>query len=177
MRPRPDNIRTTLHRADSLTPAEAEAIHHFLIGIFAPGDDEIYAEADYYVRAWAGDQWVSLVEIVDGTVSVGDQPVRVGGIGGVSTLPEFRRQGYSTAALDAAARFIFDEMGVMFGLLLCSDAMVPFYAARGWQHIDAPVYYEWAGVRELQIEGAAMILPHGDALWPPGVVDFNGPSW
>lgn len=167
----------TVDRADDLPPADAEAIDQFLLRVFTPDEGETYAETDYYVRAWAGDQWVSLVEIVDRVVSVGGQPVRVGGIGGVSTLPEFRRQGYSTAALDAAARFIFDELGVSFGLLLCSDAMVPFYAARGWQCIDAPIYYEWAGKRELQTEGAAMFLPHGTATWPPGEVDFNGPSW
>jgi hypothetical protein len=60
-------------------------------------------------------------------ISVGGRPVRVGTVGGVSTLPAWEGHGLATQALGAALAFIRDALGAPFGLLTCRDHLVPFY--------------------------------------------------
>jgi aminoglycoside 2'-N-acetyltransferase I len=166
----------TIHRAADL-PAEREAIRDFLIGVFKPGPDEVYDETDYYVRAWDGDRWVSLVEIVDRTITVGGAPVRVAGIGGVSTRPEMRRRGFSAAALREAARFFLDNLNIPLGMLFCGESMIPFYQRLGWRLVRETFTYIWKRNEPPISEPYFMVLEAPGAVWPPGPVDLNGPSW
>jgi predicted acetyltransferase len=167
----------TIHRAADLPAAERKAIQRFLIDTFQPAPDELYAATDYYVRAWDGDQWASLVEIVERTVTVGDLPVRVAGIGGVSTRPEMRRRGFSTAALREAARFFMDDLGIPFGMLFCGEPMIPFYRRLGWRLIRETYTCPMKRGEPPASGSYFMALEAPGAAWLPGPVDLNGPPW
>jgi predicted acetyltransferase len=75
---------------------------------------------------------VSHVEIVEPDAYVGQEAVRLGGIGGVLTLPGWHRRGLVQAGLQKAQAFMCEELNVDFGLLMCDQEMVPFYSKLGW---------------------------------------------
>src|SRR5438046_1688119 len=85
----------TIHSRTDLPPAERDAIWRWLLTFFPGDEDELMPIEDWYVRVWHGDQWVSLVQIYDHTITIGGEPYRVGGIGGVATAHAYRGRGYS----------------------------------------------------------------------------------
>ena len=57
-----------------------------------------WATADWTVMVWEDEDLVTNVHIVERTVLVGGQPVRLGGIGNVATKVEWRKRGYARSA-------------------------------------------------------------------------------
>src|SRR5689334_12424984 len=105
--------RITVDHIPDMSTEDRAAIVEWYREVFdLPGD--LIIPGDYDIRVWEGDQWVSLVEVALRTITVGGQPVRIGGIGGVSTFPTHRNKGYSSMALREAARLIFDDLKVEF---------------------------------------------------------------
>ncbi len=64
--------------------------------------------------------------------------LRAGGIGGVVTHPEFRRQGYATALMQDAHRYL-EQQGYDLGLLF-SIIGTGFYESLGWTPLELPVF-------------------------------------
>ena len=71
-----------------------------------------------------------------------ERKVRIGGIGGVLTHPDFRRRGLASVALNAAIATLKDERATDFALLFCEPHNVAFYANRGWKEFIGEVYAE-----------------------------------
>ena len=72
---------------------------------------------------------VSYVRVSDRPIRIGKVIVRMGGIGGVSTHPEHRHRGYSTAVLEDAIRYMEQEG---YDLSMLFTGIQPFYARLGW---------------------------------------------
>jgi GNAT superfamily N-acetyltransferase len=136
-----------------------------------------WAEPDWRVLVWQSEQLVSHVDITERTAWVGERPIRLGGIGGVATLPAWRKEGLATAALLQAAAFLYHSLQAEFGLLMCDPAMVPFYQRLGWATIHNPLTFEQPGGTIHMDGGAIMILPCRSQTWPPGPIDLCGPPW
>ena len=137
-----------------------------------------WAKDDWSVLARLDGQVVSHVGIVERIGTVEGQPVRLGGIGGVATLPDRRRHGYAEAALRTAAEFMRNELRVEFGLLICGDQMMPYYGKLGWQLVEGPLMFDQPkGKVTFGDSTKIMILPCGTSDWPPGVIDLCGPPW
>jgi GNAT superfamily N-acetyltransferase len=140
-----------------------------------------WAEGDYRVLAWHDDMWGGIVEVLRREILVGGQRVKVGGVGGVMTLPHMRGRGLAKAAMRRTADFICGELDAAAGMLYCLDEMVPFYAALGWQVLNRPITYQQGGethMFEMQDTGDnAMILPCGDFVFPAGEVNIQGSLW
>ncbi len=77
-----------------------------------------------------GGRIVSTLRIWDRWVHLGATPVRMGGIGGVTTHPDYRRRGLATRLMAHAAEYMRDD-GYDLGLLF---TMIParFYRRLGW---------------------------------------------
>ena len=77
-----------------------------------------------------GDRIVSTLRIWDRWVHLGATPVRMGGIGGVTTHPDYRGRGIATRLMEHAAEYMRDD-GYDLGLLF---TMIParFYRRLGW---------------------------------------------
>lgn len=140
-----------------------------------------WAEGDYRVLAWYDGEWGGIVEILQREIRVGGQPVLVGGVGGVMTLPHMRGRGLGKAAMQSAADFICGALGADAGMLYCLDALVPYYAALGWQVVNRPVHYQQptgAGVLDTpNTDDNVMILPCGGFAFPAGEIDVQGTLW
>lgn len=77
-----------------------------------------------------GNRIVSTLRIWDRWVHLGSTPVRMGGIGGVSTHPDYRGRGLATKLMEQTAEYLRGD-GYDLGLLF---TMIParFYRRLGW---------------------------------------------
>ncbi len=75
------------------------------------------------------DKIVSAVRVANRPVRIGGVRVEMGGIGGVSTHPDYRRRGYSTRLLEAQVTYM-EEQGYDISMLF--GGLVGFYRRTGW---------------------------------------------
>jgi GNAT superfamily N-acetyltransferase len=139
-------------------------------------DPYTWSQGEWQLTGWVDGKIVSIVGILERTALAGQQTIRLGGIGGVATLPEYRARGLAGALLRASVDFMRDSMHVDFGLLFCGDGMVPYYSKFGWQVISDPVVFDQPGGKTTWKE-AVMMLPVLKSTWPPGPVDLCGLPW
>jgi aminoglycoside 2'-N-acetyltransferase I len=171
------SISLTHHANSSLTIPQQEEILAIMQKVFGAGfHPEDWAPVDWVTLLSIDDHIVSHVSITDRVCDVGGTAVRVGGIGGVATLPEFRQRGFAHRTMSASADFMRDQMRVDFGLLFCGFRMEPFYKSLGWQTIPARVFYNQPD-RKILEDGLLMALPCTQTVWPQGVVDVCGLPW
>ena len=104
-----------------------------------------------------------------------DTPVTIGGIGGVATHPERRKQGHASAAI-AAGIARFRQSDADFGLLFCEPHNFAFYRGLGWHQFEGEVYAEQP---EGRVRFAAMTPFVFDLRRSPrsGVIDLRGLPW
>ena len=77
-----------------------------------------------------GSRIVSTLRIWDRRVHVGATPVRMGGIGGVTTHPDYRERGIATRLMERAAEYMRDDaydLGLLF-----TGIPARFYRRLGW---------------------------------------------
>lgn len=173
MRTMPQTIRVTR----TLTPQEHETL-------FEWGDD-IFGDGIYQIT-WRPKEWhlllmidgilVSHIGLLRQTVVVEGQPIDIGGVGSVVTIPGAQRRGYARTALQHATDFLTHDLGVAFGLLFCGEHMIAYYARAGWQRIHAPVMIEQPEESILS-PFPIMIRACGEQPWPDGIVELRSLPW
>ena len=135
-----------------------------------------WSEADWHVMEYADGILVSYLAIVERLGAVNEQPVKLGGIGAVATLPEWRGRGLASVAMEKAADFMDDELGVEFGLLLCDQSTLPFYRRLGWELVPGPLVFDQPGGK-VTFPDLTMVLPFATRIWPQGTIDLRGLPW
>jgi aminoglycoside 2'-N-acetyltransferase I len=131
---------------------------------------------DWHVLVYEQGRIVSHVAIVERTVLVDDQPVRVGGIGAVATLPEMQGRGLAGAAMRRAAEFMRATLQLDFGLLFCDAGMLPLYQHLGWQRVAVAVLIDQPQGK-VPFHEMTMFLPCQKQNWPEGIIDICGLPW
>jgi aminoglycoside 2'-N-acetyltransferase I len=140
------------------------------------GRADRWASPDYCAIYRVGDRLAGRLGILDRQVVVGGAIIRVGGIGGVATRPEFRRRGIASAMLTRATEFMRHDLGLEFGLLLCRPEVSPVYAKLGWMRADGPTTFVRSGVIGTY-SNYTMILSLAGKHWPEGAINMMGPPW
>lgn len=144
----------------------------------SPLSDIQWAGADWMLFVYEGEDWVSSLEIIERTITVGDVPLPVGGISGVMTPPQFRQKGYAAAGMKRAVEFIRDELKAPFALLICGGHLLDYYQSLGWQAVSGLIRYQQGGeVHTFGDETHALIYALADQIWPGGTIDFCGTPW
>jgi aminoglycoside 2'-N-acetyltransferase I len=161
--------------ATETTPELANVLGGWFEAEFGPRAGR-WASADYYVLLNRDGQLAGRLGVLDSKVSVGNQIIRVGGIGGVATKPEFRHRGVASAMLARAAEFMKSDLRVEFGFLLCRHEVSPVYAKVGWIMVEGPTKFMRAGVIATYPHDT-MILPLAGKEWPSGPIDMLGLPW
>jgi predicted GNAT family N-acyltransferase len=170
-------VKIELKAESRLTESERLALGRLSAEAFPPdGDDTQWAESGWHVLVWQETEIVSQVEIVERTATVGGQSVRLGGIGGVSTRLAWRKRGLAEAALNVAVDYLREPLRVDFGLLVCGEKMIPYYAKFGWKLIGRPMWIDQPKGRVLY-KAPIMILPVCKTDWPDGEIDLCGRPW
>ena len=170
-------ISTEVRADEAITPAERAVLKAWVEAIF--GEEETkyeWAPQHWHVLVHYGGKLACHAGITDHTVSAGGVRLKVAGIGGVMTPPEWRGHGLGRLAMEAAAGFIHHEQRVDFGLLLCSQGLVPYYEKLGWQLVQGPVEFDQPSGKVVW-EEEAMVLPCRRKQWPAGIIDLCGPPW
>ena len=75
--------------------------------------------------------------------------------------------------MGSADSFVTRTLGLRYGLLLCSEPLVPLYERLGWGLLRSPLVYHQPDGPRLR-SGPAMVMCYGDAVWPAGPVDLGG---
>ncbi len=151
-------------------------------GPWDPDQPYGYAPAELHVLAHVRGHVVGHVGVQSRVISVGDQEVRVGGVGGVLVRTPGRGEGLGRRLLEDLARVLVDPAGVELGYLGCREEVVPFYTACGWTRV---------AVRESSrsiLDGSPVVQEPGPPVlvhparrdvstWPSGDVDLRGRPW
>ncbi|MEO8434182.1 MAG: GNAT family N-acetyltransferase [Pyrinomonadaceae bacterium] len=119
---------------------------------------------------------VSHVGVLEAVVRTGDQEVKVGGIGGVVSVPEAQGHGHIHAAMERAVEFMRDELKVEFGMLFCLPRLVSFYARQGWQLLEETVEFEQPSGPVIS-PFRSMVLAWDAREWPAGKINVGGLPW
>jgi GNAT superfamily N-acetyltransferase len=119
---------------------------------------------------------VTHVGLLRHTISVGEQPVKVCGVGSVVTALKAHGKGYASYAMRHVKTLMCEQWGVDFGLLFCRDPLVPFYERLGWQRLQEPVEIEQPS-GPIPFPLNVMVLPCRAETWPTGRVKLNGLPW
>ena len=170
-------VSVEFRRKDHVPPSYKRRFARWTNEIFGEQEDKyLWAKPDWHLLVRHDGRPACHVAITKRTASVDGKAVALAGIGGLMTPPEWRRCGLATTAMRHAARFIDEKLCVDFGLLLCGEALAPFYERLDWRRIDAPVFFEQPG-GTLRWDECAMVLPCREQDWPPGGVDLRGLPW
>lgn len=132
-----------------------------------------WAAFDWYVSVHVGDRIVSMAGVVDRRGSVGDVPAHLGLLGAVFTLPEHRDRGFGSDVVRRAMQLMADGLGCEFGVLLCSDELIPYYERQGWKHVQNPLRFERFGRAEVA-QSNVMVYECAGRPLPDGTIDVNG---
>lgn len=163
-----------------LTQAMTDAERHILVGwsddVFGIGHLDFHGrKKNWHLMGYADGQLVSHVGLLKDVVRVAEQPITVGGVGAVITIPAAQRKGYAHALLRQATAFMRDELQVEFGLLFCLPRLIAFYQSAGWQEVVSPVFIEQPSGR-VPSPVRVMVLPcQANRPWPNGTVEIGWP--
>lgn len=139
-------------------------------------DPSQWADSDWMVLGRLDGELVSQLGLLKREIRIGSVPLLVGGVGGVATHPGWRRRGFSSTLLEAAAEFMQVELKVRFGLLVCACESQRFYSRLGWKTIANELWCTANGKRH-RMKTTVMILPVLQADWPKGKIDLCGSPW
>jgi len=165
-----------IRQAKFLTEVETQKLFDWGDDIFGASSLNLHWRGkDHHFLLYIDDRPVSHVGVLKHVVNVAGQPVTVGGVGGVVTIPEEQNRGHARELMQHATRLLA-EWRVAAGLLFCLKRMVPFYESQGWQVVNQPVLIEQPD-GEINSPLEVMVLPLGGRPWPDGRVKLDSFPW
>ncbi|MBN1965265.1 MAG: GNAT family N-acetyltransferase [Anaerolineae bacterium] len=174
-------IRTIRYAANDRLPGGEALLAQWNAECFPGHEGNEYTwewQPHSHFLVWAGGEPVSYLGVFERQALLNGQPLHLGGVGGVMTPVRYRGNGYSTAALRAAADFMRDVLGVPFALLVTGENMIPFYGRVGWQQVAGPLLIDQPGrTDKVTLQAVIMILALAGGSWPEGTIDLCGLPW
>jgi GNAT superfamily N-acetyltransferase len=167
--------------ASAIAPADAAEIRRVTHEAF--GDEEnshasyAWAPTDWRVMLRVDRQLAATLEIIDRLATVGDQWVHLAGIGGVATRPSWQGRGLGTEMMQRVTSFMREVVNAEFGLLICADRLIPFYARLGWHMVAGPLLFDQPEMGKIVFPGNTLALPLAGKPFPPGPIDLRGLPW
>lgn len=166
-----------IRQSEVLTDEESQILFGWGENIFGVAAHQLrWRPKDLHFVLYSDGQPVSHAGVLRRVVRVNGEPVTVGGIGGVVTVPEAQRKGFARRLMQHSARFIEREWKVDAGLLFCLPPMVAYYEALGWQALEMDVLIDQPSGR-VAAPMRVMVLPFGERPWPPGTVELESFPW
>jgi predicted N-acetyltransferase YhbS len=143
----------------------------------AEGTDYVWVMSnDWHILVEEDGKFVSHVGIVERTCTVAGQPLKLGGIGGVATMPGYQKRGLASAAMRFAEVFMCKTLKLDFGLLVCARHREPLYRSLGWREVPGPLVFDQPQGK-VTFKDVTMIIPCNKQDWPTGVIDLCGLPW
>jgi len=134
-----------------------------------------WTKADWTIIYYHNSEIVSFYNIVQRNIIIDKNKVKIAGINNVITPEKFRGNGYASKMLRETEYFIFDDLNSKYGLLLCSDELIPFYERLNWYKVDCPVHFTQSDGEK--VWGAnTMLLTKAKKIFPKQI-HLNGLPW
>lgn len=175
----------TFSRMEDLTPDERAELRALSAAVYPPAEAAAWpgrhlewspAEWQLRVRTTEG-RLAAAMGIVRREAELNGQPVTVGGIGGVMTHPDFRRQGHAGAAVRHAMEFFRDTCAADFGLLVCEPRLIVWYCSLGWQEFTGELWVLQFGSPAIFTFNRVLTCPVRGPAPLAGTIHLNGPPW
>jgi GNAT superfamily N-acetyltransferase len=131
------SLRIDIKCVNALSPEIARLIQRSYEREFG-NDSMIYAEPQWYIFGYLDEGLVTQVGVLQRTITIGQNPLLIGGISFLITEPEHRGRGFASIIMKEAIVFLKNELGLPFGLLTCKPRLESLYTGMGWRTIDAP---------------------------------------
>ena len=139
---------------------------------------------EWAARRWSVIVWnedrtrvLAHVGLVDRWASLNGTDVKIGGIGGVMTHPEFRNQGFAREAIHRSLGFFQEQADFDMALLVCEPALIPFYGKLGWRSFPGKLLVTQRGHATEFTFNLPMLFPIRGPYENDGVLDLQGPPW
>lgn len=117
-------------KIDFVTERHREDLRRLHSYCFSLQEGEDWFEPGNYIGVFAGQRLVSSLKINPFEIFFCGHPVKMGGIGAVATLPEYRRRNLAAALLERALA-VMRERGDVFSML--GPFSYGFYRKFGWE--------------------------------------------
>ena len=134
-----------------------------------------WAKPDWTIVYYEDQQIATFYNIVEREIIMDNVQVKIAGINNVITPKAFRGKGYATKVLRETESLLFNDLQSAFGVLLCADALLPFYERLGWYQIDCPVYFNQSTGEQLWMANTMLLAPGKNVF--PKVINLNGLPW
>ena len=120
---------------------QIEAVVQAEFSQFAIVRETRWATPEWTILAFEDEELAAFYNLVERTVHIDGIAVRVAGLNNLMTLPAHRGRGLGARLLRETQEHWFDSLGAECGLLLCADALLPFYSRLDWRRAEARVSY------------------------------------
>jgi hypothetical protein len=143
-----------------------------------PGRSIEWANPEWCVRVWGPDGTLaSFVGVLLRQAAYNEQPVTVGGVGGVMSHPLARRRGYAKMGMQRASQFFSQQSGVGFSLLVCEPRLIHYYGSMGWREFMGKLWVRQHGSIAEFTFNRVMTLGVSQEAPIDGAIDLCGPPW
>ncbi|MDX5437801.1 MAG: GNAT family N-acetyltransferase [Pontibacter sp.] len=137
-----------------------------------------WAQPDWVLALYAEEQLATFYNVVLREVSLDGKLYRVAGINNVITPAAYRGKGYASRLLQETKALLFEQLGCSFGLLLCADALVPFYSRLGWYKLDnCALYYQQPDGEQYYDSNTMLLASTQQPQFFPQHIHLNGLPW
>lgn len=114
--------------------------------------------------------------LVERVVRFDDQPVEIVGLNNLVTAPGYKSRGLASELLRSTEAEWFTTLKARYGLLLCADHLIPFYARLGWQRVSSEVRYSQPERKHVWTANCMVLSPARERV-EPHVIDLCGLPW
>jgi GNAT superfamily N-acetyltransferase len=170
-------MKDEIKQTESLSDTESQILFGWGENIFGILAHQLeWRPKDLHFVLYSDGQPVSHAGVLRHVVNVNGNPVTVGGVGGVVTVPKAQGNGFARRLMQHAAKFLGLEWKVDAGLLFCLPNMVAYYENLGWLVLKSEVLIEQQNgriVSPLQV----MVLPLRESSWSSGTVELQSLPW
>ncbi|MBI2519136.1 MAG: GNAT family N-acetyltransferase [Bdellovibrio sp.] len=177
-------MRIELYRATELTQNQIAALRTLSQAVYPPesivnwpGRSIEWAAAEWRIFCWDEQgKALSHVGVFLRQGQINGTPVTIGGVGGILTHPDSRRQGLASKGIHRAIDF-FRDGGADFALLVCEPDLVPLYKKLDWQTFSGTLLVLQQGVPCEFTFNLPMTLGVLSQSPHEGIIDLMGPPW
>lgn len=136
-----------------------------------------WAQAQRRMLLYVDDEVRAVAGIHERKISCDGQILRVAGIGGVMTQPEYQGRGYGKQVMLRVMDLLRTEARCAFSLLFCEDHNVAFYGKLGWILFEGDMVAEQHGKIGPFSFRNVMTWPLNEPAKKTGKLDLCGLPW
>lgn len=179
------DVSIKLTRISELSTSDLAEVRALSLAVYPPEEAATWpgrrlewSSPEWCVRVWGTDgELASYVGILLREGTHDTTPVLIGGVGGVQTHPAARRRGYAEKGIERAIHFFRENTRAAFGLLVCKEMLIPYYARLGWQEFGGELIVRQYGELGAFTFNRVMTFAVGSEAPLVGTIDLCGPPW